>query len=233
MFRELSKKFTLLKTFFISFSALSLIVAILFGLAIAYYPGGNIKNVNKEGYSIIWNAMCNLGFDTSISGEINRISQIFFRTGLTLMSIIGIIYFSLMWIFFQERKSTKILSIIGSVLGVIQGGIFIGVAFTHGDIHMTLLTIAPLMEFFAVLPYTVVFMKDERVPGLSSYTFLVMFSSAILYAIVVLIGQIIKGDFFLISRNGVHTIFNFLILLGYAIIGVGTYLFMKNLETKS
>ncbi|MCG3217126.1 MAG: hypothetical protein H7642_10460 [Candidatus Heimdallarchaeota archaeon] len=125
------------------------------------------------------------------------------------------------------------MSIIGSVLGVIQGGIFIGVAFTHGDIHMTLLIIAPLMEFFAVLPYTVVFMKDERVPGLSSYTFLVMFSSAILYAIVVLIGQIIKGDFFLISRNGVHTIFNFLILLGYAIIGVGTYLFMKNLETKS
>lgn len=76
-------------------------------------------------------------------------------------------------------------------------------------------------------------MKEEKVPKLSSYTFLVMFISAVLYSIVIIIGMIIQGDFFLISRHAGHTIFNFLIILGYTIQGVGTFLFMQNLETNS
>ena len=156
MFRELSKKLTLLKAFFISFSAIFLIVAIMFGLSIAFYTGGNFKYNDQEGYSLLWNAMCDLGGDNSIGWEINRYSQILYRLGITLLSIIGIIYFSIIWIFFQEKKQTKILSIVGSILGVIQGGIYIGIGFTWGDLHLGLLTAGPLIEFFAILFYTIV-----------------------------------------------------------------------------
>ncbi|MHA1954407.1 MAG: hypothetical protein ACXAAM_03720 [Candidatus Heimdallarchaeaceae archaeon] len=231
MLRELSKRFTLLKTFFISFSALFLIVALMFGLSIAFYPGGNFKDNEHVGYSLLWNVMCDLGLDTSISGEINTFSQIFYRIGITSLSIIGMIYFSILWIFFQEKKNTKKLSVVGSILGVIQGGIYIGIGFTSGDLHMGMLTAGPLIEFFAILFYTIVFMKEEKVPKLSSYTFLAMFSLAIFYVIFVIIGLIVGGDFEMLIRHAGHTIFNFLIMLGYIIQGVGMYLFMKNLET--
>ena len=227
---KLANRTTFLKTFFLSFSVLFLIAGISFGTSIALYPGGNFKDRDHEGFSFLWNTMCDLGGDNSIGGDYNRISQVLYRTGILLASISGILFFSIIWIFFQERKKTKILSIIGSIMGVLQGGIFIGIGYTHGDLHMGLLTAGPLIEFFAVLFFAIVFMSDERVPKLSSYTFFAMFFLAIFYVIFVIIGLIVNGDFEYMVRRGGHTIFNFLIVTGYIIQGVGLYLFVKKLE---
>lgn len=229
---DLTKKASLLKSFFLSFSILVLLAGLMFGLSIAFYPGGNFKDTEQEGFSFLWNTMCDLGGDNSVGGDYNRVSQILYRTGIITISVIGILFFSILWIFFQEQKKTKILSIIGSVLGVLQGGIYIGIGYTHGDLHMGLLTAGPLIEFFAVLCYTIVFMSDKRVPKISSYTFLAMFSCAIFYVIFVIIGQIINGDFKFMVRRGGHTAFNFLIIAGYIIQGVGLYRFVKKLETE-
>lgn len=229
---ELAKKTSLLKAFFLSFSTLVLLVGLMFGLSIAFYPGGNFKDGEQEGYSFLWNVLCDLGADISKNGEINRISQILYRTSIITISVIGILFFSTIWIFFQERKKTKILSLIGSILGVLQGGLYIGIGFTGGDLHMGLLTAGPLIEFFAILAYTIIFMSDKRVPRINSYTFLVMFSLAILLAILVIIGIFIGGDFEMLVRHAGHTLFNFLIIIGYTIQGVGLYLFVKKLETE-
>ena len=161
---ELSKKTSLFKTYFLCFSVMSLAVAILFGSSIAFYPGGNFYDKDQVGFSFLWSAMTDLGGENSISGDSNRISQVLYRIAIVLISTIVAIYFSIIWIFFQEKKKTRILSIAGSFLGIIQGGIFIGIGFTMGGtLHMTLLVIGPLMEFFAILAYTIVFFMDERV----------------------------------------------------------------------
>jgi hypothetical protein len=227
---KLANRKTLLKTFFLSFSVLFLVAGISFGLAIAFYPGGNFKDRDHEGFSFLWNALCDLGGDNSIGGDYNRVSQSLYRTGILIVSISGILFFSIIWIFFQERKKSKILSIIGSVMGVLQGGIYIGIGYTHGDLHLGLLTAGPLIEFFAVLFLAIVFFSDKRVPKISSYTFITMFSLAIFYMLFVIVGLIVNGDFEYLVRRAGHTIFNFLILTGYIIQGVGLYLFVRNLD---
>ena len=87
---KLANRTILLKIFFLSFSVLFLIAGISFGTSIALYPGGNFKDRDYEGYSFLWNAMCDLGGDNSVGGDYNRVSQILYRTGMLIVSISGI-----------------------------------------------------------------------------------------------------------------------------------------------
>jgi hypothetical protein len=231
MTKELTKKFGFWKSFFISFSVASLTVALFFSVAIAFYPGGNFKFKDQEGFSFLWGAMTDLGSPVSINGEPNPISQIFYRIGITTISLIVMSLFAVMWIFFQERKSTKILSIIGTVLGTLQGIAFLGVGYTFaGDIHMTFLVTAPLVEFFAILFYAIVFTIDKRVPKISRYLFWIMFALALSYVAFVIIGLFVGGDFEMIIRHAGHTVFNFCVITGYAIFGIGMYMFVREQE---
>jgi len=231
MTKKLTKKYGFWKSFFISFSVVCLTVALLFSVAIAFYPGGNFKFRDQEGYSFLWGAMTDLGAPISINGEPNPISQALYRTGMTMISVIVTTFFAIIWIFFQERKSTKIFSIIGTALGVIQGIAFLGVGYTlGGDLHLIFLVTAPLVEFFAILSYAIVFTIDKRITKISRYTFWIMFSSSLFYVSFVIIGLFIGGDFEMIIRHACHTVFNFCVLTGYFITGIGMYLFIRRQE---
>jgi len=227
---ELTEKKLFLKIIFISISSITLLHNILLSLSIAFYPGGNTKSLTQEGFSLLWNVMCDLGENLALNGEPNQISQILFRISSTLLAVSVIIFFCLIWLFFQDRKKMKILSLIGTSMIIVAGLLFIGVVFIpqiYETAHITLLIIAPFLEVLAILLYTIVFWKDKKFQQINRITFLIMFILAMIYVIGVIVGVAVGGDLDLQVRRAGHTLFTYLLAFGYSILGIGTYLFVK------
>ncbi|MHA1407447.1 MAG: hypothetical protein ACTSSG_08715 [Candidatus Heimdallarchaeaceae archaeon] len=218
--------FKILLSFF-TFSTIFFMV--LTSIAIYYYPGGNIVDHAQEGFSFLYNTLCDLGGGTAVNGEPNHISQILFNIASVVVAIGVLIYFSLLWTFFRrEKKTIRVLSTIASVFGIIQGILYIAITFTRGRVHMTILIIAPLLEFFAIIMYTIVFMKDSRFPKLNSYSFLILSIIAISYSIIVIIANALGGNFRFIVRRAGHTTFNYIVATGYFLQGLGLYFYIQN-----
>jgi hypothetical protein len=230
---KLSERNQSFKIIFLGFSGFSLIVTLLLSLGIVYYPGGNIKNYSATKFNFLWNTMCDLGTDIALNGEPNDLSLSLFRGGMFLYIVILIIFFFTLRLFFRERKTSKILSTIGSILIVLSCIFYIGAIYTIGmhPTHNIILAFAPFFEFLAIILYTIIIFKDERFPKLSRYTFLIMSSLSIIYMILVTSGGIVKGDYNLLVQRLGHTIFNFIISSLYVLQGIGAYLFVKRQET--
>jgi len=229
---EVSEKRKWIKLIFLGFAIFSLIILVMFILAIIFYPGGNIKDHTTTNFNFLWNTMCDLGADLSLNGESNVVSQIFFRIGMILYLIIFIIFFSTLWLFFKEKKVTKILSSIGLILIVLAGVFYVGVICTIGmhPLHNTILIFAPLFEFLAIILYTIIIFRDKRFLNLNRYTFLVMSILAITYMILAISGALVRGDFNLLVQRLGHTIFNFTISTCYVLQGIGAYLSVKKMK---
>ncbi|MHA2358587.1 MAG: hypothetical protein ACXABK_07465 [Candidatus Heimdallarchaeaceae archaeon] len=230
---DLSEKKLLLKIIFIAFTSSILINIVLMGIAIAYYPGGNFMDNSHEGFSFLWNTMCDLGSNPAVNGKPSIISNAIYRTAATLLSISTGIFLGVLWIFFQEKKQTKIRSLIGSGLGILQAGVFLGVSYTGGDLHIALLIVAPLLQFFAILIFAITFIIDKRFPKISIYSFIGMFILALIYMTLVIVTTPIGGDIMFLIRHAGHTSFEFVVFLGYAIQGIGAYQFINRQELKS
>ncbi|MCG3257350.1 MAG: hypothetical protein KAU62_14720, partial [Candidatus Heimdallarchaeota archaeon] len=106
--------------------------------------------------------MSDLGRITAYNGESNTISRFLYTTALDLLAIFVLIFYSIMWTFFQKKKITKWLSLSGTVLGVTQGILYIIFAYSPADTafsrHIMLIYTAPAFLFGAILAYTIVFL---------------------------------------------------------------------------
>lgn len=229
---EVLKKRKWVKSIFLGFAIFSLIILIMFILAIISYPGGNIKDNTTTKFNFLWNTMCDLGADLALNGESNTLSQILFRSAMITYIIILIIFFSILWLFFREKKVTKILSSIGSILVIFAGAFYIGVIYTIGmhPTHNTILIFAPLFEFLAIILYTIIIFRDERFLKLNRYTFLIMSLLSITYMILAISGALVRGDFNLLVQRLGHTIFNFTISTCYVLQGIGVFLSVKKMK---
>jgi hypothetical protein len=207
---------------------------VLLIIAIVFYPGGNIMDNTATSYSFFWNAMCDLGADFSFNGEFNRVSQYLFKGAISLYAAILIIFFSTLWLFFRDKKSTKLLSSIASSCIFFSAIFYIGIISTIGKmpIHMIMSSFAPLLEFTAIILYTIAIFIDSSFPALSKYVFLTMSTVAVIYMFFAITGAIFKGNYnWLVQRLG-HNIFHFLMFTFYLIQGIGAYLFVRSLKTE-
>ncbi len=220
----------LLQRIFIGLIVITVLANLLFGLAIHYYPGGNFIDPLDEGFDFLYGAMSDLGRITAYNGESNTISRILYTTALDLLAIFVLIYYSIMWTFFQKKKITKWLSLSGTVLGVVQGILYIVFAYSPADTassrHVMFIYTAPAFLFGAILAYTIVFFIDKEFPRINAYSFLAMIIISVLFTIAVAIGAIRKDLVFHASRRAGHTLFNFIVPIIFGFQALGVVLFL-------
>ncbi len=95
-----------------------------------------MTNPNTVGYSFFENFFSELGYWTTKSGAFNPVGATLFFVALTLAGSGLALFFLAFPQFFRENQTLKTLSIIGSILGVLAGLCFVGVAFTPADIFL-------------------------------------------------------------------------------------------------
>lgn len=107
---------------------------VLSAIAMLVYPGGSAGDPNSRGYSFFNNFFSELGLTVTRSGAPNTASMILFITSLTLAGLGLVAFFVAAPQFFWRERVLRVLSVLGSVFGVLSGLCFIGVAWTPANL---------------------------------------------------------------------------------------------------
>lgn len=219
------------KTIFIFLTFSSFLWIILMGLSIYYYPGGSFGDSTTEGFSFFYNAISDLGRFTAVNGESNSVSRVLSIIAINLICIGIALYFSVIWRFFRKKKTTKWLSIFGSITGVICSISYFALAYAAADkiypIHKKLLTIFPVFFFISVNLYIIVFFIEKEFPKINAYSFVALMLAAIALTITVVIGFVKGGELDKTGRRAGNTLLNFIQILAYGLQGLGAYIYVK------
>ncbi len=164
---------------------------ILTALAMLIYPGGTVADPATRGYSFFTNFFSDLGLTVAHNGQPNPIAGLLFPIALTLAGLALALFFVAFIRFFTQSRLSLILGVIGTLLGVVAGGCFIGVAFTPADIfreaHGQFVLNAFQAFLFAVAIYVVVMLRDRTYP--KRYALIFILFAVLLGVYLVLITQ--------------------------------------------
>ena len=137
-------------------------------IAMILYPGGTYNDSSTTGYIFWENYFSDTGRTVSHSGKPNTISSLLFTIAFVTMGISFIIFCILITHHFAENRVTKWLSIIGSILGIIGGIFFIGIAFTPVDLlrneHLFFVEYSANIGFGAVIMYIICIVLNKSYP---------------------------------------------------------------------
>ena len=145
-------------------------------LAMIFYAGGTGTDPNNPGYSFWSNFFSDTGRVKAWSGRNNTISYIIFTISLSIIGISLIIFIIAFQRFFNIKKIEKILSIFGSITGLISGILHVGIAFTPWDLyydyHVMFVKLAFSSALLTAILYTIVIFLNKEYPKQSMYVFL-------------------------------------------------------------
>jgi hypothetical protein len=105
-------------------------------IAMLLYPGGSMADPASRGYSFFNNFFSELGLTVTRNGTPNTSSMVLFITALTLAGLGLVLFFVAVSQFFWRTHALRVLSVLGSVFGVIAGLCYVGVAFTPADLAL-------------------------------------------------------------------------------------------------
>ena len=224
------------KPIFIFLISSSLLWILLMGLSIHYYPGGSFGDPTTEGFSFFYNAISDLGRFNATNGEPNTVSRVLSITAINIVSIATILYFGVIWKYFQDRKSTRWLSIIGSVSGVACSCCYIMLSYAAADtvfpFHKNLLTIFPTFFFITVVFYMIAFYMKKDFPRINADSYAVLIAAAIAFIIVLIVGFVQGDELDRIGRRAGNTLFNFVQIFVYSLQGIGAYIYIQRQNRK-
>jgi hypothetical protein len=144
-------------------------------VAMLTYAGGSVDNHAARGYSFTHSFLSNLGMITALSGKPNWVSAALFFISLSLAGICLVIFFIIFPRIFQSSLIQRVLCLIGSILGVLAGICFVGIAIAPADIarpaHVQFVMRAFQLFPLAVLFYTPVLFIDKRYPKVYAWVF--------------------------------------------------------------
>ncbi len=144
-------------------------------IAMLTYTGGNYDNPTAKGYSFTHNFLSNLGMVTAVSGKPNWISAGLFFISLAAAGTCLVIFFVIFSRFFRNSSLQRVLSLIGSALGVLAGISFVGIAFSPADIdrpvHVQFVTWAFRLFPLAVLFFVPVMFLHPHYPKVYAWVF--------------------------------------------------------------
>ena len=105
-------------------------------IAMLFYPGGTHDDPAAPGYSFFNNFFSDLGLTVSPSGETSTVSFFLFTLSLTLAGLAIILFFLTTSPALFKNTPGRIPSLLGSIVGVLSGLFYIGIAFTPADLHL-------------------------------------------------------------------------------------------------
>lgn len=146
-------------------------------IAMPFYPGGTHTDPTTSGYSFFRNFFSSLGLTVAPNGETNTIAAILFFIALSVAGLGLVVYFIVEPQFFWHRRSLRILSILGSIVGVFTGLCFMGVAFTPADLfleaHKWFVINAFRSFLVVVLFYTLAIFLNRDYPNVYAVVYMV------------------------------------------------------------
>jgi hypothetical membrane protein len=144
-------------------------------LAMLTYSGGAAFNPDAPGYQFTRNFFSDLGRTVSYSGQPNLLSAILFFFALSLAGFGLVLFFLAFPRFFMHRSYLRVLSLAGSLLGVLAGLCFIGVAFTPANLsreaHIQFVMWAFCLLPLAIFLYTVALFLNRAYPRRYAWLF--------------------------------------------------------------
>jgi len=143
-------------------------------LAALFYPGG---------FDFFGYYFSDLGAVVARNGEPNSISSVLFPVTLTLVALALIPFWLIIHSLFKESRVEKVLSILGSALGLISSPFIIGVALFPIDIQLEthiLLTLTFFSLFvLATLLYSIAIILNRNYPNYFGIVGLALFAIAL------------------------------------------------------
>jgi hypothetical membrane protein len=141
-----------------------------------FYPGGTVADPASHGYAFFRNFFSDLGRTKTPSGAPNTASFVLFFVALTLAGLGLILFFVAMPGLFRQAarpgswpgRLARLLSGVGSAVGVVAGLAFVGVACTPANLHLAphrlFVETAFLAFFVASLLYTAAILLAPAYP---------------------------------------------------------------------
>jgi len=230
----------LIKDTFIAIACLIVVAILLEVSAMIQFAGGSHVDTTTEGFDFVWNTLTDLGRDPAPNGEPNLTSRILYRIAIFYMIFFGIVYNTIVWKYFTQKKSTKILSIIGSVLGITQSGLYIGVLYVESyPEHNYWIAAAAGTLIASVLVYLIAFFLNKELQTIHKWVYLSIFCLAVIYATIIFIGFLLynaeayvdpkRNLYYGIQRIG-HTLFNWTLKIAFIVNSVVFYRYLKPIE---
>ncbi|MFX1524934.1 MAG: hypothetical protein ACFFCC_15605 [Promethearchaeota archaeon] len=156
-------------------------------IAMVFYRGGTYVDPSSEGYIFWYNYFSDLGRVNAHSGQINLVSFYLFTITLSLWGITQIIFYIVFPFLFKDKSSLKKLNRISSILGIISGISYVGIALTPSDIagrfHDFFVVIGFSFVYFSIIIYSYIIFNNDKYPNF--------------YAIILAISAIILSVYFL------------------------------------
>ena len=200
-------------------------------IAMLTYAGGTYDDQAAKGYSFTHNFLSNLGMITAISGKSNWISAILFFLSLSAAGLCLVIFFIIFPRFFRETLLQKVLSLTGSVFGVLAGISFAGIAFSPADIarplHVQFVMWAFRLFPLAVLCYVPVMFLSKTYPKVYAWVFAVFCLMLIGYYLLMTNGPSFTSPEGLVIQVVGQKVISYASIISIFIQSVGAYRFLK------
>lgn len=170
----------------------AVVFTILSILAMLVYAGGTYDNPASVGYNFFQNYFSDLGRTISHSSNQNTISWLLFTVSMIAAGLGFLSFFAEYHRFFTENDSTKRLSLIASIFGLIAGFLFLGIGLIPSDInqplHLALMYAAFASISLSVVLFTIVLYLNRDYPRPYFYTFIVEMVIIFLYLALLFFG---------------------------------------------
>ena len=155
---------------------------ILTAIAMVSYKGGTYIDSFTSNYIFWYNYFSDLGRTAAHSGIPNTTSFVFFTIALSLWGFTQIPFYITFPTLFNHNPNLRKISITGSILGIISGISYVGIAFTPSDItgslHDLFVVIGFSFVFFSIILYSYVIFKTDNYPNF--YAIILTISALIL-----------------------------------------------------
>jgi len=147
-------------------------------LAALFYPGG---------FDFFGYYFSDLGAAVAKNGEPNSISSVLFPATLILVALALVPFWLVIYSLFKESRVEKVLSILGSALGLISSPFIIGVALfpidTQLDTHILLTLTFFSLFVLASLLYSIAIILNRNYPNYFGIVGLVLFAISLVILI--------------------------------------------------
>ena len=192
---------------------------ILLGLATYFYPGG---------YNFLRHNISEVGRVTASNLEPNTLSMVLFASTTTINAFVMAITFVNLSLDIKEKKSSRILGLIGTVFGIMTAILYLLIGLVpadiHHDAHVAIIFMAAPFLCVTVLLFSLAIFLDKQFPNYFGYIFLIIFALFIVFAIAAIIGTQLDPDINHTIRTLGHVSF---IFVSFAVFGTLNIIYWK------
>jgi hypothetical protein len=137
-------------------------------IGMVVYPGGSLADPTTTGYSFFSNFLSELGMTVTNGGSPNGLSAVVFVTALVLVGSGFVVFFAAMPRLLRGTRLVRVLSILGSVFGVVSGLSCVGMALTPANlllgVHIGFMLVAFPSFLVAIALYSPAILLSAKYP---------------------------------------------------------------------